>query len=166
VAIREIRYGGVLTNLIGVQTDGLQAIPTSGPGYVTTSSAGHDSNNVYAGPTVASNLQQIPVTFSDYLGQRNVTSDVVPTLVFTSLSLPQGGVFDVAANGDGGIDNPWHPPHCGHRRGNQADLRIFNVPASMRPTLRQAIEDNSFSFPVRAESPTNTSANHWHLSAQ
>jgi hypothetical protein len=82
------------------------------------------------------------------------------------LSLPFGGVFDVDTNGRGKIDNPWHPPHCGHRNGTQADLRIKNVPAELRPALVQSILDSHFTMPVKKENPNFSTASHWHLQAR
>jgi len=151
---------------IGVELGGLGAIPASGSGYTTTTSVGHDANNTFANPSTATNLQQVPVEF-DFLvfllTALGIFPGPTPTLVFTSLSLPQGGLFDVDANGDGVIDNPWHPPHCGHRRGIEADLRIRNVAPELRPVLVMAISDNGFRLPVRSESPSNPNATHWHL---
>ncbi len=151
---------------IGVELGGLGAIPASGPGYGTTSSVGHDLNNIFANPSAAANVQQFPVEFDllvDLFRALGFPLPPTPTLAFTSLSLPQGGLFDVDANGDGAIDNPWHPPHCGHRRGLEADLRIRNVPRELRPFLVMAILDNNLRMPVNAESPQNPSATHWHL---
>jgi hypothetical protein len=151
---------------IGVELGGLGAIPGSGPGYTTTTSVGHDGANIFANPSTAANLQQVPVEFDALvflLSALGIFTGPTPTLVFTSLSLPQGGLFDVDANGDGAIDNPWHPPHCGHRRGLEADLRIRNVPAELRPLLVMAISDNNLRLPVRSESPSNPNATHWHL---
>jgi hypothetical protein len=154
---------------LGVETHGLAAIPFSGSGYGTEPSTGHDSNNVFANPSVGTNLQRLPVSF-DILAQALisagfVSSQPIPTLTYLSLSLPFGGVFDVDTNGTGHIDSPWHPPHCGHRNGTQADLRIKNVPAELRPALVQSILDSHFIMPVKKENPSFPTASHWHLQA-
>jgi hypothetical protein len=156
------------TSVFGIETQGLAAIPFSGLGFATTPSVGHDSNNVYANPSVATNLQRLPVAF-DILAQALITvgfipPQSIPTLTYTSLSLLYGGLFDVATTGNS-IQNPWHPPHCGHRLGTNADLRIQNIPAQFRPALIQSILESHFIMPVRIESPSNANANHWHLKA-
>jgi hypothetical protein len=154
---------------IGVETQGLVAIPLTGSGYATTPSTGHDSNNVYANPSVSVNLQRLPVNF-DILAQALINAgfipnQTIPTLTYTSLSLLYGGLFDVDALGTGSITNPWHPPHCGHRQGTNADLRINNIPAQFRPALIQSILDSHFTMPVRTENPSFANATHWHLKA-
>jgi hypothetical protein len=157
------------TYQIGVETQGLAAIPFSGSGYTTVPSTGHDNSNVYANPSVATNLQNMPVSF-DTLVQALMTAGLVPpqtipTLTYTSISLTYGGLFDVDQLNTGTITNPWNPPHCGHRLGTNADLRIRNVPAQLRPALIQSILDSHFTMPVRAENPSNPTATHWHLKA-
>lgn len=72
-------------------------------------------------------------------------------------------VRNFAANEDGLIDNPWGPPHCSHRFGIDADLRIRNVPAEFRRSFQDAIEENELRTPFRVESPQNPQATHWHL---
>jgi hypothetical protein len=130
---------------------------------------GHDHSNVYANPSFATNVQAIPPRFANLLAQQGVPGSSVPTLTFTSLSLPYGGMFDVARTSSGPITNPWHPPHCEHRLGLAADLFItninqsqLNVDPSVRGVLRHAIVLSQMRFPVRAESPDGT-ASHWHL---
>lgn len=155
---------------IGVETHGLSAIPFSGIGFSTEPSTGHDSNNVFANPSVGTNLQRLPVGF-DILAQALinagfVSSQPIPTLVYTSLGLPFGGLFDIDQNNTGSITNPWHPPHCGHRNGMQADLRIKNIPAELRPALIQSIMDSHFTMPVKKENPSFPAATHWHLQAR
>lgn len=154
---------------IGVETQGLSAIPLTGSGYATTPSTGHDNNNVFANPSVATNLQRLPFAF-DILAQAIMNAgfippQTIPTLTYTSLSLTYGGLFDVDQTGSGTITNPWNPPHCGHRLGTNADLRIYNIPAQFRPALIQSILDSHFTMPVRAESPSYANATHWHLKA-
>ena len=158
------------TATIGTELPGLTAIPASGAGYTTTSSTGHDSNNSFANPSVGINLQQVPVEFNAVVQSQISTGALpqqsTPTLTYTSLSLTYGGLFDVDANNTGSITHPWHPPHCGHRRGIEADLRIRNVPAQLRPALIMAITDQHFTMPVRSENQTNPTATHWHLRAR
>jgi hypothetical protein len=158
------------TSTIGTELSGLSAIPASGTGYTTTTSTGHDSSNNFANPSVGTNLQQVPVEFNG-LVQSLVSTGALPaqntpTLTYTSVSLTFGGLFDVDANNTGSITHPWHPPHCGHRRGVEADLRIRNVPAQLRPALIMAITDQHFTMPVRSENQTNPTATHWHLRAR
>src|SRR5712671_4536166 len=156
------------TSRIGIETQGLVAVPASGTGYGTTPSVGHDSNNLFANPSVATNLQRLPVSF-DILAQALITagfisSQPIPTVTYTSLSLTYGGLFDVASLGTS-ITNPWHPPHCGHRAGTNADLRIKDIPAQFRPALIQSILDSHFTMPVKTENPSFPGATHWHLKA-
>jgi hypothetical protein len=156
------------TSRIGIETQGLVAVPASGTGYGTTPSVGHDSNNLFANPSVATNLQRLPVSF-DILAQALITagfisSQPIPTVTYTSLSLTYGGLFDVASLGTS-ITNPWHPPHCGHRAGTNADLRIKDIPAQFRPALIQSILDSHFTMPVKTENPSFPNATHWHLKA-
>jgi len=157
------------TATIATEFTGLGAIPASGSGYETTSSTGHDSQNTFANPSVGTNLQRLPVNF-DILVQALinagfVSSQTIPNLVYTSIALPFGGLFDVDANSTGRITNPWHPPHCGHRRGMEADLRINNIPVELRPALIGSIQDSHFRMPVRSENPSAPNATHWHLRA-
>lgn len=157
------------TATIATEFTGLSAIPASGSGYQTTTSVGHDSQNTFANPSVGTNLQRLPVNF-DILVQALINAGFVgnqpiPDLIYTSIALPFGGLFDVDANSTGSITNPWHPPHCGHRRGMEADLRIRNIPAELRPALIGSIQDSHFRMPVRSENPGAPNATHWHLRA-
>lgn len=140
---------------------------TQGVTFTTTTSTGHDQNNIFANPSVGTNLQTVPVTFAQILTQQGFPLAQVATLIYTSLSLPFGGLFDVDSHGTGSIDHPWHLPHCGHRRGVEADVAIRNVvPPEQREALRRAILRSHFTMPVRTESPQFPGASHWHLSAR
>jgi hypothetical protein len=156
------------TFTIGVEVPGLFAIPASGPGYTTTASTGHDHSNIFANPSFGTNLQRVPVEFAQSLSLQGVPAEKVATLIYTSLSLPFGGTFDVDTNHTGAPTNPWHPPHCGHRDGLAADLDVQsrNLPASQRLALRASILWNHIGFPVRFESPSVPAVNHWHLAPQ
>jgi hypothetical protein len=77
-------------------------------------------------------------------------------IVYTGLSLPLGGLFDI--NGD------WNSPHCAHREGRNADIAILNqVPPSQRRALAMSIYALGFTTPVVGERPQDETANHWHL---
>jgi hypothetical protein len=157
------------TATIATEFTGLSAIPVTGLGYETTTSVGHDGNNIFANPSVGTNLQRLPFNF-DILAQALMTAGFVstqpiPNLVYTSIALPFGGLFDVDSNSTGSITNPWHPPHCGHRRGFEADLRIRNIPLELRPALIGSIQDSHFRMPVKTENPSAPNATHWHLRA-
>lgn len=161
-----------VTARVAVELPGFSAIPSSGPGYVTTTSVGHDSNNIFAIPSVGANLQEVPVAF-DFVAQELeqeflIPTEPIPTLTYTSLALPFGGLFDVSTTGLGTIDHEWHPPHCGHRRGLEADLLINNtaVPPEFRGALYWSIIVSNFTTPVRTERPQFPAANHWHLRAR
>jgi hypothetical protein len=89
---------------------------------------------------------------------------MIPNLVYTSISLPQGGVFDVDAKPeDGKIDNPWNPPHATHRCGTNADIRVKNIPREVRGTLDRIIQNSSFVTPYSWESLSDPGASHWNL---
>jgi hypothetical protein len=108
-------------------------------------------------------LEEVPKSFRQSLLSREVSLGSIPTLVYISLNLPEGGLFDVGANEDGIIDNPWRPPHCGHRTGGDADLRVKNVLEEFRKDLLTAIKDQKLRTPVRGERPEDGQATHWHL---
>jgi hypothetical protein len=146
---------------ISVRELGLIPLGLSGIGFSVESSVGHGVNNAYGTPTLIDRLESLPGAFKDAV-IKDLGSITVPTLVYTSLSLPMGGVFDVDASGDGVIDNAWEPPHCTHRQGREVDLRIRSIPRELRGALKAAIRIG-FEFPVPAESPTKPAASHWHL---
>lgn len=148
---------------IGVRVPGLLPLPIAGAGFQVTPSVGHDNNNRFALPIGKELLEQLPTRFRNELESQGVPVSQIPTTLFyTSISLPEGGLFDVDAKPPfGEIDNPWGPPHCGHRFGDEADLDIGNIP--QKRALKQAILDSGFFFPVVAESPTNPKIKHWHL---
>ena len=149
---------------IGVGIDGLLPMGVVGPGFeVDTSSLGHDNNNQFARPDMIGRLLSLPDHFRDQAVRHGVPLHQVPNLVYTAMSLPRGGVFDVDANEDGQIDNPWRPPHHLHRFGTDADLRVNNIPRHLRDELETAVLTTSLFFAVRKESPENPTANHWHL---
>jgi hypothetical protein len=119
---------------------------------------------------MAVNVQQMPVLFDQVateLQQQGLilSIDPIPLVTYTSLSLPFGGLFDVDDNNSGRIHNPWHPPHCAHRKGMEADLRISNVGPEFRGSLFWAIIMQGFTMPVKSENPGNPSATHWHLTS-
>ena len=135
-----------------------------GPGFeVDTSSVGHDNSNQYARPDMIVRLLNLPDRFRDQAIQQGVPLHQIPNLVYTAMSLPLGGVFDVDANEDGRIDNPWGPPHQLHRFGTDADLRVKNIPRHLRDELESAVLAINLFFAVRKESPDNPTASHWHL---
>lgn len=152
---------------IATEIPGLGAIPASGTGYNTTTSTGHDGNNLSANPSTATNLQQMPILFDDVALEMEqellIPADPIPTLTYTSIALPFGGLFDVDVEDDPLAAHEWHSPHCGHRRGVEADLRIKNVPMEFRGALIWSIIVQGFTMPVRHENPSFPTASHWHL---
>lgn len=148
---------------IVVQIPGLVQLPSSGTGYATTTSSFHNGHNRYGTALVIARLEQIVAEFRAELGDQNVAEADIPTLTWTSLSLPRGGIFDVDADGDGSIDNLWLPPHRSHRFGLDADLRIRNIPRRYRDELDEIITSAGFFFSMTSESPDNPTASHWHI---
>jgi hypothetical protein len=154
---------------VNVRMDGLEPVPLAGDGFeMDAHSVGHGSNNRYATAGVIQQLQTVVNAFRQRLGRLPQPPAEIPILVFTSISLPSGGLFDVDANGDGVIDNLWSPPHISHRFGVDADMRIRRpgvgfIPEPLRVHLETAILEADFTFPIRAESPANPGATHWHL---
>ncbi len=67
-------------------------------------------------------------------------------LAFNDISLPFGGLFDLAAN--------WAPDHISHRLGTDADVHL--VPAGQREKLRRLIYRSGISKII-------VHSNHWHL---
>ncbi len=152
---------------IGVGIDGLVPMGVIGPGYeVDTASVGHEFNNQYVRADLVDNLQELPTEFAIRLLKGGIPLHEVPNLVYTAMSLPRGGLFDVDANEDGRVDNPWNPPHNSHRFGIEVDLRTRNVRPSMRNALRVSVRESGFSFPYNPESPAQPGASHWHLSVR
>lgn len=154
---------------IGIETPGLASLPASGDGYASETSVGHDSNNLSVNPSVENRLLLLPEQFNIYvqvlIGGGYISGGVVvPTLVYKSISLPFGGLFDVDSRGVGAIDNPWSPPHCAHRRGVDVDIAL--VPPQYRRALTQAIVDEQFRFPSDSESPNFPNATHWHITSR
>lgn len=157
------------TATIAIETSGLSAIPASGPGYTTTTSVGHDGNNLAANPSAAVNLQQMPPLFDEIAieleEQFLIPTEPIPTVTYTSISLPFGGLFDVDDTGLGTITHEWHPPHCAHRRGLEADLRIKNIPMEFRGALYWSIIMQGFTMTVAGENPSVPTATHWHMTS-
>ena len=145
---------------IGVRTGGLQPLPRVGAGFRVNSSRFHDFNNLFTTPTVNTKLQQLPGKFlNELVLNQAVLPSSVPTLVYTSMSLPEGGLFD--------IDRTWSPPHCSHRFGRDVDLDIeSSIPDGFRRELSKVILNSGFFFPVVAESPANPATKHWHLTSR
>ncbi len=138
----------------------LTGLPASGDGFVMEPGTTHPENN-FALPTVTAALMQIPVDFRDLLVEQGIPVEQVPTLRYTSLNLPQGGIFDLGEN--------WRPPrHVSHRLGTEADLGLRNIPRLrvIRNTLVDAIYNNGFDMPVPGERPQDPGSNHWHLVAR
>ncbi len=133
----------------------LVALPDAGPGFVMVPSPGGVHQNSFAQPAVVDHLMAIPDEFTSALLERGVPAGQIPTLFYTSLNLPRGGLFDINLN--------WRPPHTSHRFGNDADLGVSNIPEAFRRTLARVILHEGFHFPVLAESPANPNARHWHL---
>ena len=132
----------------------LTDLPASGDGFVMEPGTTHPQNN-FALSTVVTALQAIPVKFREELLKRGVSLDEVPTLRYTSLNLPQGGIFDLINN--------WRPDHVSHRSGRDADLGLRDIQRRFRDALETAIRNSGFSMPVPGERPEDPGSNHWHL---
>lgn len=86
------------------------------------------------------------------------------TLVYTSISLPRGGTFDIDGDdSDKAIDHPWRDPHKEHLCGTSIDMRIKNIPHRLRGTLDRVIRNSSFDAPHAWENFRDPDATHWHL---
>lgn len=109
------------TATIGVQIDGLAAIPTSGSGYsVDAHSNFHDDNNVYGTRDFNQQVEDLPGLFQqeidDACASGPCPAGPTPNLLIGAMNLPQGGLFD--------FEGTWAPPHHNHRVGWEADLEI------------------------------------------
>ncbi len=145
----------------------LTGLPASGDGFVMEPGTTHPQNN-FALSTVIDALTNIPVKFRDELLKQGVPPEQVPTLTYTSLNLPLGGLFDICSTWNPSDGCPSAPSggHFSHRFGVDADLRIKNILKRFRLALDKAIKERGFSFPARNESPLNPQATHWHLRAR
>jgi hypothetical protein len=182
--------GGVIPPLnaaIGVAAvDQRVPLPASGFKFVMNlNSTGHSGSNQWATPQASLEFQQLPATFAQMETKVGIALDDVPTLVFNSIGLPSGGLFDVDTTGTGSIDNPWHPPHCGHRDGVEMDLKISNLDDNQKTHLADAVTNTCIGlvalmgggfrpshclfFSNMNESPNappGVNPNHWHVKAQ
>jgi hypothetical protein len=153
---------------IGVQIDGLVAIPTSGDGFsVIPQSNLHDNNNVYGTPQFNSQIEDLPQAFRAEIAIACTEGGACPqgnppNLLIGAMNLPQGGLFD--------FHGTWAPPHHNHRVGWEADLEIQSsitnvqfVPQPFRPLLDNALGDAGFIAPYAGENIDDTSASHWHI---
>jgi hypothetical protein len=149
---------------IGVRISGLVGLAVTGTGYTVQASDDHANDNRFATPAARDDLASIPVDFREELTDQGVAAGDLPTLIYTSICLIEGGLFDVGSTF-------WKPPHTSHRFGTDADLFTSNdnftsVPDQYLDELETVILNNtSFYFPVRDESPDGT-ASHWHLRVQ
>lgn len=88
-----------------------------GPGYVLTSGADNITRHPdhhYGTPRFLDALKAIAKDFAD-------SSQGAPPLGYNDISLRWGGVFDISTGSE------WHPPHCGHRMGDNCDMRTFTI---------------------------------------
>lgn len=158
---------------VDVELRGLIGLPSSGPGFIGTPSTGnsfHGAGNLNGTPFMINALEAIPGPFSQVV---TVSQNETPvTLIYTSISLPTGGLFD--------LNSDWQSPgtlgHCAHRNGRNADMAIqhmdgsgniiTDVPVDQRNALLISIYDAGLTMPVKPESDLNTSTEkkvHWHL---
>lgn len=145
---------------IGVRiNDDLQLAGGTGL-QVTIESDNHGNNNGNATQPTINALQSLAVLFAAELKRQGVPADKVPPLRATAISLPQGGLFDYK-NANWKI-----PKHTDHRFGNNVDVGMKGVTPlteMQKQALARALEDTLFETPIRAESPTEPNADHWHL---
>ena len=136
---------------IGVAVDGLQRAVVPGM-QVNAASNMHGNNNGHALPAMAAALSRVTQRFSSELKQRGLP---VRDVRATALSLPLGGLFDFRTQ--------WQKPHASHRFGDDADIGIREFNRLEREALAEAILASGFTIPVRAESPSDPQATHWHI---
>lgn len=149
------------TASIGVEIGGLVGLAVQGDGYFVQASDDHGNNNRFATPSARDDLAEIPVAFRQDLREQGVAEGDLPTLIYTGVCLPQGGLFDID-------ETFWEPSHFSHRFGTDADLFTSNEDfVSVRDEWLDTLEtvilnQTGFYFPVEREAPGGT-ANHWHL---
>jgi hypothetical protein len=153
-----------------VKSGNLQPLPPSTNGYyLLLPSFGHGSLDGYASSKTITDLQNAILKYN-FLAHSGVGLDFPPQVNISSIGLPWGGMFDIcsqAVSSCTAIDNPWGPPHCGHRSGTSSeavDLVISStlVPPIYRPLLQWALS-TKFKTPYKPESFTATNPTHWHL---
>lgn len=145
------------------------AVPEFGEGYsfAISSHPGDGRSVILRG---VESLQSLP---SIYRGRvqllyPEIFSLELNDLFYTSASMLDGGLYDIARN--------WQPSHCGHRNGIDVDIDIQQrnltfadqLPLNITEyyllinELRISIEAAGFHFPVANESPLTISS-HWHI---
>lgn len=130
------KIGVGLTNLVALAAaDGIE---------LTGATQYHPSNH-YGEPTFVASIQNVASAY--HLAEPQYMLRV------NDMSLENGGVFDVEANGETGYD--WTPPHAEHRLGQNADVSIPPTAAARRD-LQQALRDNGRVVGVAHH-------DHWHL---
>jgi hypothetical protein len=88
-----------------------------GPGYVLTGETSRHPDHHYGTTKFLDALKAIAKDFAD-------SSQGATPLGYNDISLRWGGVFDVSTGSE------WHPPHCGHRMGDNCDMRTHTIAAN------------------------------------
>jgi hypothetical protein len=151
----------ILSNFIGVEIDGLESGASASSGILVIETQedlhGNNNGNAWRGTIVA--LEEMAGKYFLMLTTKfGVPVDQVIPIRISALSLPQGGIFD--------YQTEWSPPHHNHRFGLEADVRLSNQKTRrQRQSLKEAFIDAGFTARVKAESPQNPHASHWHLFA-
>jgi hypothetical protein len=140
---------------IQVQVEGLVPL-LGGPGYSVqgSSDTAHHPENNYATSSLGMALGLTARLFDEAVTKHFGGSVVAASLIYTSESLPHGGLFDYK-------HSDWSPRHNSHRKGTSADLGI--VPLSQQPLLDRSIKEAGLRTPVPDESIANPTADHWHI---
>lgn len=111
-----------------------------GAGYTLVGSlTQHPSNHFGTGALIAA-LGALAVDFS--------AAFPATPLAYNDMSLPWGGVFDLAFN--------WRADHCGHRTGVSADIRTSVLNKAQRTKLEALLKKHGFGIYKHAD------GSHWH----
>lgn len=139
---------------IQIQYDGLQLAAGDGLA-VSSASSLHGSNNGFASADLVATIQVMAARFAENLVAAGIPRAQVPPIRVTAMSLPLGGLFD--------FSQEWAPPHVSHRFGNDADLGMAGLNALQKAALAEAAATAGLAIPIAAESPSSTTASHWHV---
>lgn len=78
-----------------------------------------------------------------------------PNMKYNDISLVWGGLFDAYIKNKAPRPPDWTPPHCGHRWGTSADIRVSHLTMAQREKLKTLLKSRGFGKPLEHSS-------HWH----